>query len=49
MEWGVSSVGSEVYQGLGNEVYQGLWNVVYPVWEVRCTKDYGIMCIQCGK
>ena len=31
MECGVSSVGSEVYQGL--------WNDVYPVSEVRCIKD----------
>ena len=31
MECGVSSVGSEVYQGLLNDVY--------PVWEVRCIKD----------
>ena len=41
MECGVSSVGSEVYQGL--------WNEMNPVWEVRCTKDYGMRCIQCGK
>ena len=41
MELCVSSVGSEVYQGLGNEVY--------PVWGVRCTEDYGMWCFQCGE